>query len=142
METSHKGHRTLCIPAPRRPAQVLFLILIFFLGAAAFAHHGVADYDEQHLRTLSGTVSRFELENPHSRILLDVKDEKGKTVAWAIETLTPAKLVRAGWTKDSLKPGNQITVTVDPAKNGSPAGFLRKLVFADGQELKMFPHPQ
>ena len=113
-----------------------------FLSGAAFAHHGVANYDEEHLATLHGTVTKFDWANPHTLIYMEVRDENGKAVVWSIETLTPAKLVRAGWTKDSLKAGDEITVTVDPAKNGSTAGFLRKLVFADGQELKMFPHPQ
>jgi hypothetical protein len=63
-------------------------------------------------------------------------------VHWSIETLSPGKLARAGWTKDAVKPGDQVTVKFSPAKNGSPRGFLQKVVFLDGKQLGMLEHPQ
>ena len=105
------------------------------IGTPIFAHHGTAAYDTTSRVTLKGTVTQFLWANPHTQILFDVTDEKGSVAHWSTETFAPAKLVHMGWTKDSLKPGDQITVTLNPAKNGSPVGFLLKVVLADGKEL-------
>jgi len=113
-----------------------------FVSVAAFAHHGNAEYDETKPLTLKGTVTEFMWASPHSRIFFDAKDAKGSVVHWSIETLSPGKLARAGWTKDAVKPGDQVTVTFSPAKNGSPTGFLQKVVFLDGKQLGMLEHPQ
>lgn len=69
------------------------------------------------------------------QIYLDAKDDQGEISRWTVETLSPAKLSRAGWSKDSVKPGDQVTLTFCAAKNGSTVGYLLKLVFADGREL-------
>jgi len=120
-------------------------------GAAAFscaislyasAHHGTAAYDMDHPIALKGRVTEFIWANPHAQIYFDVKDAKGNLVHWSCETLSPGKLVRSGWSKDSLKAGDQATITVMPAKNGSPVGFLTKLAFADGRELALDEKPQ
>jgi hypothetical protein len=107
-----------------------------------FAHHGNAEYDEKRPRTVKGTVTEFMWASPHSKIFLDAKDANGSVVHWSIETLSPGKLARAGWTKDAVKPGDQVTVTFSPAKNGSATGFLQKVVFLDGKQLGMLEHPQ
>jgi Family of unknown function (DUF6152) len=111
-----------------------------FLGfcGLAFAHHGTgAEYDSHRRMTMKGTVTEFAWANPHVQIYFDAKDDKGKVVHWGCETLSPGKLVRMGWTRNSLKAGDEITITLDPAKNGAPVGDLRKLVLANGQELKL-----
>src|ERR1700733_2879802 len=108
--------------------------LVLMLSATLFAHHGLSAYDEKTPVTLKGTVTQFEWSNPHSQIYFDVKDDNGTVTHWACETLNPARLLRAGWTKHSLNPGDQITITLISAKSGSPVGFLRKLVLADGTE--------
>jgi len=64
-----------------------------------------------------------------------VKDEKGNIVHWSCETLSPGKLSRSGWKRDSLKPGEAVTITFAPAKTGAPIGLLRKVVLADGTVL-------
>ena len=113
------------------------------LGGLASAHHGTGvAYETDKSVTLKGTVTEFLWASPHSKILFDAKDTKGSVVYWRIETLSPGKLARAGWTKDAVKPGDQITVTFSPAKNGSPTGFLQKVVFLDGKQLGMLEHPQ
>jgi hypothetical protein len=91
---------------------------------------------------MKGTVTEFKWASPHSKIVFDAKDTKGSVVHWSIETLSPGKLARAGWTKDAVKPGDQVTVTFSPAKSGSPTGFLQKVVFLDGKQLGMLEHPQ
>jgi len=117
-----------------------------FLGIAAvllmvcgpsFAHHGNAAYDAKNPVTLKGTVTEFEWANPHVQIFFDVKDDKGKVVKWSVETLSPGKLVRCGWAKDSVKAGDSVIITTLPAKTGAPVGFLTKLVFANGKELSL-----
>jgi|SRR5580704_3970499 hypothetical protein len=109
--------------------------VILALAGSTFAHHGLSAYDEKNPVTLKGTVTEFAWSNPHSQIYFDVKDDKGNVTHWACETLNPARLLRAGWTRHSLNPGTQITISLIVAKSGSPVGFLRKLVLADGTEL-------
>ena len=93
------------------------------------AHHGYAAYDETKEVTLRGTVTEFDWANPHTEIYFDVKNASGNIVHWGCETLSPTKLSRAGWSKDAVKPGDHITVTLVAARNGAPVGFLHKLVF-------------
>src|SRR5580704_13791854 len=123
---------------------VAFLALawgLLAIGGAAWAHHGNVAYDETHPVTVSGTVTEFVWSNPHCQIYLDVKDAKGKVVSWSVESQSPGILRRNGWTRTILKPGDQITVTLIPARNGVPVGFsgeeLGKVVLADGSVLRM-----
>lgn len=99
------------------------------------AHHGGADYDLQHPMTLKGTVTEFYWSNPHCQVFLDAKDDSGKALNWTIETLAPAVLKRAGWTRETLHSGDQITITFVPSKKGTPVGMLRKVVLPGGKEL-------
>jgi hypothetical protein len=105
------------------------------LGLPLWAHHGNAAYDAKNPITIKGTVTEFAWTNPHAQIYLDVKGEKGAIVHWAVETYSPGKLVRAGWTKDVVKVGDIVSINLIPAKNGSPVGFLHKLVLPNGKEL-------
>jgi hypothetical protein len=116
---------------------VLLVAILGLLPASApvFAHHGTAAYDETNRVTIKGIVTQFLWANPHTQIFLDVKDEKGNVTHWSTETFSPGKLVHMGWTKDCIKPGDQVTITLNPAKNGSPVGYLLKVVLADGKEL-------
>jgi len=116
------------------PARYLFIGLLL-VAIPACAHHGVAAYDMANKITLKGTVASFDWSNPHSQIHLDVTDDKGNVVHWDFETQSPSVLVHAGWTKNSLKPGDQVTIIATPAKDGAPVGLLSKVVLADGQEL-------
>jgi hypothetical protein len=117
-------------------------IALIFVSIPVSAHHGNAEYDEKRPLTVKGTVTEFLWASPHSKVFIDTKDADGSLVHWSIETLSPGKLARAGWTKDAVKPGDQIKVTFSPAKNGSPRGFLQKVVFLDGKQLGMLEHPQ
>jgi hypothetical protein len=108
---------------------------LFMISNPVWAHHGNAAYDTDHPITIKGTVTEFAWTNPHVQIYLDVKDDKGKIVHWSVETFSPGKLVRAGWTKDDVKAGDAVTIVLIPAKSGAPVGFLHKLVLPDGKEL-------
>lgn len=109
--------------------------VLLAVGAPLLAHHGNAAYDDKNPITIKGTVTEFAWTNPHAQIYLDVKDDKGNLVHWSVETYSPGKLVRAGWTKESVKVGDVVSINLIPAKNGSPVGFLHKLVLPNGKEL-------
>jgi Family of unknown function (DUF6152) len=108
---------------------------LLLVSGPAFAHHGAAGYDSNKLTTLKGTVTDFRFQNPHAQILLDVKDSSGKVQNWVLEAVGIATLSRSGWTRTIMKPGDAITVTGNPAKNGSPSMRLTKVVLASGKEL-------
>jgi hypothetical protein len=110
---------------------------LLLIGAPLWAHHGNAAYDDKNPITIKGSVTEYAWTNPHVQIYLDVKDDKGKLVHWSVETYSPGKLVRAGWTKDSLKAGDVVSIILIPAKSGAPVGFLHKLVLPDGKELTL-----
>jgi hypothetical protein len=116
-------------------AAFAWIFALLIARAPAFAHHGGSDYDVQHPVSLKGTVTEFFWSNPHCQIFVDTKDESGKTVNWTIETLAPAVLKRAGWSRETLHPGDQITITVVPSKRSTPVGMLRKVVLPGGTEL-------
>jgi hypothetical protein len=122
-----------------------FILLagILIVCSPLFAHHGSrASYDVNKQITMAGTVTEFVWSNPHSQIFFDVKDEKGNVVNWGAEDDTPLHLLRKGWTKDILKPGDQVTVTLCPSKAGTPRGLLAKLVLANGRVLPgLAPQP-
>lgn len=120
---------------PRSLGAILVALLIF--SVPSFAHHGNAAYDLGKPVTLKGTVTEFAWSNPHVQIYFDVKDGTGKVVHWASETVSPGMLTRAGWSKDELKPGDQITITVGPSKNGAPIGYALKIILASGKELTL-----
>ncbi len=125
-----------------RSMTLLAATFLFSALPPMFAHHGNAAYDDTKEVTLKGTVTEFEWANPHAQIYFDVKDAKGNLVHWGCETLSPGKLMRAGWSKDAVKPGEQITITLVAAKNGAPVGFLHKLVLDSGKELGIQELPQ
>ena len=92
----------------------------------AFAHHGTGTYDSTKSVTLSGLVTEFAFVNPHAALYFDVKDASGKVVNWAIEMNSPGVLRAAGWTKATFKAGDQITITVRPARAGTPVGLINR----------------
>src|SRR5215467_5013024 len=122
-------------------ALLALIVILLCASATALAHHGNSAYDEQARVPIKGVVTEFVWTNPHSQIYLDVKDKNGKVVHWGIETNSPGILTRAGWTRRSLKAGDEITVILCPAKNGEPVAYIgsgdpgTKVVFSDGREL-------
>lgn len=119
----------------RWPALFAVTIGLVIFSIPAFAHHGNAAYDLANPITLKGAVTEFVWSNPHVQIYFDVKGDKGKVVHWASETVSPGLLARSGWNKDELKAGDEITMTLGPAKNGAPIGYALKIVLANGKEL-------
>ena len=101
----------------------------------AFAHHGNSAYDMSKTITLKATVTKFEYTNPHTQVYFDAADETGAIQHWVAETTNPAMLNRVGWSRDSLKVGDQVTLVANPNKVGARVLFLQKVIFSDGKEL-------
>jgi hypothetical protein len=112
-------------------------IALFSVGSPLQAHHGNAAYDLDNPITLKGTITEFVWANPHVQVYLETKNAQGKPVHWSCETVSPGLLVRAGWTKNELKAGDQITITLAPAKSGAPVGYVLEVVLPDGRDLKL-----
>jgi hypothetical protein len=118
-------------------------LLIFALAALSiaclpvFAHHGNAAFDVGKRVTIKGTVTDWVWANPHCWLKFDVKDDKDNLVHWVAETNNAPDMIERGWSKNSFKPGDEITVTLEPVKNGNPVGRVVGVVFANGQTLGM-----
>ena len=114
------------------------LLCFGFALGTLLAHHSTAGYDLIHGTIISGVVTRFEWENPHAQLLLDVATE-GEAEHWEIEMESPEILKRLGWTKDSLKPGDSVSVVGSRAKDQSfkmRAGYVQ---WPDGRKLLGLP---
>jgi len=110
----------------------VFGLLAAFAGAAS-AHHSVAGFDNKKEVVLKGTVVQFIWRNPHVLLLWDVKDENGKVTQWSGEMNSPTSMIQVGMNKESLKPGDEVLVTINPSKTNNPLAVIRKVTKADGQ---------
>lgn len=119
----------------RRFLWVWMLVLGISLALPLFAHHGNAALDMNKKVVLKGVVTDWRWQNPHSILKFDVKDDSGNVVNWSAEINNPADMVERGWTAHSIKIGDQITITVNPVKNGKPVGRIVQVVFPDGRVL-------
>ena len=99
------------------------------------AHHGSAAFDTGKKVTLKGTVKEWVYSNPHCLLTLDVTGEDGQVVQWIAEGQAPNVIFPVGYRKDSFKAGDQVTITVEPVKNGRPMGRILQAVLADGKTL-------
>lgn len=100
------------------------------------AHHSfAAEYDSNKPITLKGTITKMEWQNPHARFYVDVKDEAGKVVNWEFELGSPNGLMRRGWTRNSLKPGDSVLVEGYLAKDGSKLANARQVTMGDGRKV-------
>ena len=114
------------------------LIAAFAWLAISFpvsAHHGRAGYDSAKIATVKGTVVSVDFVNPHVLVQLNVKGADGSTEKWIVECTSPNMLVREGWAKNTVKPGDEITASGHPAKDGAKTLRIQKLVLSNGQEL-------
>jgi hypothetical protein len=116
-------------------AGVMVALLMISISIPLFAHHGTASYDTSKTVTVKGTVTDFQFTNPHVLVFLDVRDDKGNLQKWQGELTSPNHLARVGWTRSSLKPGDQIALSGFPAKSGAASMWISKVVLADGKAL-------
>jgi len=106
-----------------------------FLVTSLFAHHGTGiSYDMEKTVSLKGVVTEFAWSNPHCQIYFDVKDDSGNVIHWASELGSPGVLRKAGWTRNQVKAGDEVTITVHPSKAGTPVGVVFKILLPDGKE--------
>jgi hypothetical protein len=117
----------------------LMLAAAVLSAAPALAHHGAGVFEPEKKVTVSGTVTDFQFVNPHVLVYMTVKDEGGKDVQWGGELTSPNRLARdqraVKWHKDILKPGDSITMTGHPARNGAPFMDILKIVDTQGTVL-------
>jgi hypothetical protein len=101
-----------------------------------FAHHSfAAEYDSAKPVSLTGTVTKVEWMNPHARFYINVKDDKGSLTNWELELGSPNGLMRQGWTRNSLKEGDTVTVTGSLAKDGTNLANARQVTLANGKKV-------
>ena len=115
---------------------------LLWLAAAAGAHHSTAPYDLVHGTIIGGVVVKFEFVNPHAQIWLDVAAEQNETEHWIVELESPGALSRLGWTRDTLRPGDRISITGGRAKDGSFHLRAASVEWANGRKLATLPEPE
>jgi hypothetical protein len=124
-------------------ATFAFLLLAIVLSLAPGtlrAHHSfAAEYDGKRPIQLQGVVTRIDWENPHVYVYIDVKDESGNVVSWALEGHPPNTLRRTGWVKGALKVGDAISVTGWRSKDDSIRMAGREVTLPDGKKLFLGP---
>ena len=118
--------------------KILGIVLTGFALCAVpvMAHHSfAAQYDAAKPISLQGAVTKVEWMNPHARFYIDVKDESGKVTNWGMEMGSPNGLMRQGWSRNSMKIGDEVTVEGSRAKDGSNIGNARSVTLTGGQKL-------
>ena len=118
----------------RNKLAVLAAVVGLAAAYPALAHHSFsAEFDGSKVIELRGAVTKIEWANPHVYFYMDVKDEKGATTNWGCETTSPGSLHRQGWTRDTLKVGDQVIVDGYPARDGSKLADARRVTLPDGR---------
>ena len=121
------------------PAAFASAALTLAFAAQAWAHHSfAAEYDMKHPIEVHGTIAQVRLENPHSWFVVDVKDANGKVDRWSFEAGTPSGMIRNGYRKDTIKPGDEVTIKGFQSKDSEVRGMLRELITADGKVYGLF----
>jgi hypothetical protein len=118
-----------------RITRAAITIIFSLVSIPLLAHHGASEYDMTKIVTLHGTVTELQFVNPHTLLTFIVKEDSGKVSDWQGELPSPNLLTRRGWSRSTLKPGDQVTVIGAPARNGEKGMQVKKLVFPDGHEL-------
>ena len=119
----------------RRFHSLLAGAALLLLSAPAYVHHSGAMFDNTREETIKGTITEFNWTNPHSSFKVDVKGADGKTETWAIEMNSPQNLIRTGWKRTTIKPGDPVTVVVHPLRDGKPGGSYVSITLANGTTL-------
>jgi len=114
------------------------LAAVMLWASPAQSHHSNVAYEVTKVITITGTVKEFRWVNPHTWLHVIV-DENGSKVEWQVEGRAPGVLLRAGWTKTSLKPGERVTVDMSPAKDGTKVGIIARVTKEDGTILSNQP---
>jgi hypothetical protein len=111
------------------------VVSVIAIWNPVFAHHSTAEYDMTKLSSVKGAVTEFEWSNPHAYIHIEAVNDKGKTEKWTAELASLGMLSRVNWKRDTVKPGDEITIVGYRAKSGTSYMRLNKIIFENGQEL-------
>jgi uncharacterized protein DUF6152 len=107
----------------------------WLLASAAWAHHSQSEFDFKSKVDVEGTITRLEWKSPHARLYVDSKNEQGAIVNWNFELPSPNTLMRRGWTRESLKPGDKVTVNGARARNFPDIAYAISIKDKDGKAL-------
>jgi hypothetical protein len=110
-------------------------VLILLLAAPTYAHHSDAAYQTTSIELKNVTVVKLVWANPHGILSFDVKGGDGSVKRWAAEMGSPSSMFQVGWNRNSLSPGDVVTIYMYPARNGTPLGRLARVVYPDGKVL-------
>ena len=124
--SSYDGHRMKFLRVGLAAATLLVM------AGAAFAHHSGAMFEREKTIELTGTIVSFGWTNPHSWIEIEVPNASGGTDKWGVECNSPNNMARSGWRSNTLKPGDQVTITVHPLRDGTKGGRFVSVKLADG----------
>jgi hypothetical protein len=115
--------------------KALPLAVLLFLCGPVTAHHSFAMFDQSKTVTLKGTVTQFQWTNPHAFIHIQVPDASGGKVEWQVELNSPNNLKRQGWKSTSLKAGDEVTLVLNPLRDGTRGGLFVSVTLPDGTVL-------
>ncbi len=116
---------------------IVMALMLAAMAAPSFAHHGAATFDTSRRLTMKGRVVEWFWANPHCFLRFDAKDDSGQIVHWAVETQSGTNLLPIGYSKQTFKPGDDVTVTFEPVRNGRPLGRMVSVILPDGKKLTM-----
>ena len=113
----------------------LAVMSLFITALPGFGHHSDVAYERTSIALKSATIVKVAWINPHGVVLCDVKEATGQVTRWTLEMGSPSAMQRVGWNRNSLSPGDEVRIDVNPAKNGTKFGRLLRVTAADGKTL-------
>jgi len=120
-----------------KPVRALWIAAaLAAVSGQAYAHHSGAMFDRTKQTVITGTVKEFNWTNPHSNFAVEVMKPDGQAELWEVEMNGPQNLVRQGWKRTTLKPGDKVSVTINPLRDGKPGGWYVGIALPNGQTLK------
>ena len=120
-------------------AAAALVLAAMVLGAPAYAHHSTAMFDMEHTTNLVGTVKDFQWTQPHTWIDFDVPGANGAAESYGVEGMSPSYLGRNGWSKHTLNPGDKVTLSIHPLKDGRKGGFDARVTWPNGKVMYNLP---
>src|SRR5262245_53831872 len=119
----------------------IFAFAVALLAQSALAHHSAAMFDNTKVKELSGTIKEFQWKNPHVWIQINVQNAAGAKEEWSVEGGGPNSLSRQGWRPTTFKPGDNVSIKVNPMKDGSAGGQFVGAKLADGKTIGNWESP-
>jgi hypothetical protein len=111
------------------------MMILFITTEPGFSHHADVAYQRTSIELKTATIVKVAWINPHAVVLCDVKDSAGKVARWTLEMGSPSAMTRVGWDRNSLSPGDEVKIDINPAKNGTNFGRLLRVTKTDGKTL-------